>query len=862
KVEQIVGSKPRDRRLMVEEAAGLGKHRKRRRRAQLKLERTRENLDRALDVEREARSRLRPLKRQAEAAERGAKLQAEEDEVRAQMVAAELRGATDKLAVAETSTKGGRTQREELDGRVAEVAKRRAAIEERIAAGDRERRERGEQLLEARGTLERIWARRDAVTGTMHQLRAGLGERQLRLEELGDEDDDAGAERIKRLETELVELQSGGAEALAAASSKRDAARVEADKAMRLRAELAGELAAVEARLASALGEDGEDLLAGLIQAAPGLEHALSAALGERLRAQVVGSMQEGAERLQGADGAARALLSDAGFEAPATEPPVEGATRLLDMVAAEGAAVPVTDRLLANAWLVDDLTSLPDDFAGIAVTYDGDCFDGAVGELRRVPRGATDPALLARSDREELALRLEQRSKSEVRAKRELEIAEEEFAEARTSHDAAQASPEAVRRAQIEAELGVERRHAEAAQKAHDVRARDRERLERRIEIERGLLPGLERLSGALELVGAQMRERVEALQEGNSGEEGGDEGIAAQLRECSEQEFELQAKLREAGEALTVAEVEASQLRDRHGEVKAELALIAGRLERELGPAERELTEAEREEIDAKLERIVRRREQIGPVNPLAESEYGEAREHLDLLSEQRKDLEKALRELQSLIRRTDKEIAAAFEETFEATAKNFEEMVAELFPGGSGKLRTVEEAPEVEVKAPVVEGEQPPEPSDDEEEEELDVPEDPHNLGVEIEVTPAGKSARRLSLLSGGEKSLVALAFVFAVLLARPCPFYILDEVEAALDDLNLDRFLRVVRRFADRSQFIVVTHQKRTMDAADALYGISMGDDGITKVVSRRLPRDELADRESADGQAAEAEAEAA
>ena len=108
----------------------------------------------------------------------------------------------------------------------------------------------------------------------------------------------------------------------------------------------------------------------------------------------------------------------------------------------------------------------------------------------------------------------------------------------------------------------------------------------------------------------------------------------------------------------------------------------------------------------------------------------------------------------------------------------------------------------------------------------------------------MTPAGKSTRRLSLLSGGEKSLVALAFVFAVLMARPCPFYILDEVEAALDDINIDRFLRLVRRFAERSQFIVVTHQKRTMDAADILYGVSMGGDGITKVVSRKLPRDEL------------------
>ena len=93
-----------------------------------------------------------------------------------------------------------------------------------------------------------------------------------------------------------------------------------------------------------------------------------------------------------------------------------------------------------------------------------------------------------------------------------------------------------------------------------------------------------------------------------------------------------------------------------------------------------------------------------------------------------------------------------------------------------------------------------------------------------------------------MSGGEKSLVALAFVFAVFLARPCPFYILDEVEAALDDANIDRFLQLIRRFSDRAQFVIVTHQKRTMDAADVLYGVSMGGDGVTKIVSRRLPRD--------------------
>ena len=204
--------------------------------------------------------------------------------------------------------------------------------------------------------------------------------------------------------------------------------------------------------------------------------------------------------------------------------------------------------------------------------------------------------------------------------------------------------------------------------------------------------------------------------------------------------------------------------------------------------------------------------------------------------------------MRELETLIRDIDTEIERAFEETFEATARYFEEMVEHLFPGGRGRLRRVSLRPVREAERPAGEQEVPseePEPETDEEEEE----EERDELGVEIEVTPAGKSTRKLSLMSGGEKSLVALAFVFAVFLARPCPFYILDEVEAALDDANIDRFLQLIRRFSDRAQFVIVTHQKRTMDAADVLYGVSMGGDGVTKVVSRRLPREVAEDGDS-------------
>ena len=133
----------------------------------------------------------------------------------------------------------------------------------------------------------------------------------------------------------------------------------------------------------------------------------------------------------------------------------------------------------------------------------------------------------------------------------------------------------------------------------------------------------------------------------------------------------------------------------------------------------------------------------------------------------------------------------------------------MAAALFPGGEGRLR-------------------------------LTIPEeDDEEPGVEVELRPAGKKITRLSLLSGGEKALGALSFLFALFLARPCPFYLLDEVEAALDDTNIGRFVDLLRRYSGRAQFVVITHQKRTMEAADILYGVTMGGDGISQIVSRKL-----------------------
>jgi len=326
--------------------------------------------------------------------------------------------------------------------------------------------------------------------------------------------------------------------------------------------------------------------------------------------------------------------------------------------------------------------------------------------------------------------------------------------------------------------------------------------------------------------------------------------ETVAAELKACAQEEAVLHARLHRENETRTETEVRLQRAGDRAADLERELVQIAARLELDAGPATEALDEAQREALCGRLERLARRREQLGPVNPLAQQEYAEAVEHVEELERQRADLEDAMRELEKLIADTDRQIRETFEETFAAAARNFEQVVTRLFPGGRGRLRLVAER---EGQARVLGGEQ-PSPDDDDERpdepgegdvDEADAGPEEDLLGVEIEITPVGKEMKRLSLLSGGEKSMTALAFLFAVFLARPCPFYILDEVEAALDDVNIDRFLSLLRAYSTHAQFIVVTHQKRTMEAADCLYGVSMSGDGVSKVISRRLASSEAA-----------------
>jgi len=196
------------------------------------------------------------------------------------------------------------------------------------------------------------------------------------------------------------------------------------------------------------------------------------------------------------------------------------------------------------------------------------------------------------------------------------------------------------------------------------------------------------------------------------------------------------------------------------------------------------------------------------MGPINPLALQEHEELQQRHEFLEGQLDDVKSSRRDLSKVIRAIDEEIVAVFASAYADVATNFELLFETLFPGGTGRLR-------------------------------LTLPDDLLETGIELEAKPSGKNVKKLSLLSGGERSLTALAYLFAVFRARPSPFYVMDEVEAALDDVNLHRFLALVHEFRQEAQLLIVSHQKRTMEAADVLYGVTMQPGGSSRVVSERV-----------------------
>jgi chromosome segregation protein len=364
---------------------------------------------------------------------------------------------------------------------------------------------------------------------------------------------------------------------------------------------------------------------------------------------------------------------------------------------------------------------------------------------------------------------------------------------------------------------------NAEREARAKAIARRERLLREGRVAeaVSQGVSVVLDRLEGSIELATAQRT----AVEQGRSGRERDLVETRERLRELGRTLDELVNSVHRDEMARTEQRMRIEQLEER---ALDELGLDVDALIAEYGPDQLvpftgELEEGQpvpepavydRETQAKRLRAAERALVQLGRINPLALEEFSALEERHKFLSEQLDDLRRTRRDLLDIVKEVDERVEQVFTEAYADVKVAFDHVFARLFPGGEGNL----------------------------------VLTDPENMlttGIEVEARPAGKKVKRLSLLSGGERSLVAVAFLVALFKARPSPFYILDEVEAALDDANLGRLLEIYEELRENSQLMVITHQKRTMEVGDALYGVSMRGDGVSHVISQRLREAESA-----------------
>jgi len=297
----------------------------------------------------------------------------------------------------------------------------------------------------------------------------------------------------------------------------------------------------------------------------------------------------------------------------------------------------------------------------------------------------------------------------------------------------------------------------------------------------------------------------------------------VRASVRDLEAQRIQRTERLSQLRQQASTLELRFNELNQgvhevemRNHELKLGLSNLADRVSSELSVdietllSDYPALEESREELEKSFRQAEGKLSQLGAFNPLALEEFAALEQRHKYLSDQLEDLAGARADLLGIIKDLDSKMQSIFAAAFEDTKREFEKIFPVLFPGGTGSISLTE----------------------------------PDNLlatGVEVSVRPAGKRIERMSLLSGGERSLAAVALLIAIFKARPSPFYVLDEVEAALDDANLGRLLQVVESLRQSSQLIIVTHQKRTMEIADALYGVSMRQDGMSTVVGQKLEK---------------------
>ncbi len=960
-LEDVLSARPEERRQLIEEAAGIAKHRRRKERAQRKLISLEQDLLRLHDVMAELRRQLKPLKQQAQHATRYQALTDEAETLAWRLAAARLRELYRGRERRRSAWEEGRARRQEaeerlasLDSEIVVTKTRRAEAEEGLLRAEAEegkalraRSEREAALREAvraegdararvaaeSGRSGRLFTLEEEVAHTeeallttlrsLEEKEAALAEaerihaRAVRVRREAEEEqrkahEIAAARRaelehlrrsLESLETERDRLVSEIGELdRRAANAAEERQRVQAEverldaeetplarrqtDGRHVRERLGSEIDALEARerrldarmqgldarrkaLAATPGRRflkrrpgrAIGLLADLIRVQQGAEAAVAAALGPWGDAVVY--LDHG-HALAEARHAGGVLFGVAGRSARAA-PSFAGEAGLISKVEADPRVRGLIEEILRDVYLASDEQEALEKHrrsSGAAYVTPGGILVGP-DVVRIAPRVSE----------EEEAIRAE-----EVVVERELDLARRELAGRRADMNRLNAELAAVGdqldRTDDEITSAAERLTRIDA----EVGALDRERevlVQRRSRVEEGLLSlqdaigrlppgdpqpsplpplpeppfelqveveGIRRERGRLESGLRKARAEVARLKAEGPAQVHSRATAATTARTAAERllgEAEVRAKkatsTREKA-ATTAAQLRAAEARANEAwrDAIAQLQRLRDEyeeedqarrdVERRIDDAERILTEGHRrdsaaavaslsdaetvESLEREAEVIARRLALIGRVNLVAAEEYQALQERHDFLQREIDDVKSARADLMHVVREVDRKIVDIFDGAFQEVAAEFSQLFTTLFPGGEGRLVLTDTG-------------------------------DLLGSGVAIEARPGRKRVNRLSLLSGGERALTALGFLFAIFRARPSPFYLLDEVEAALDDVNLHRFLDLIRGFSQTSQVLLVTHQKRTMETADVLYGVSMGSDGASAVICQRI-----------------------
>ncbi|MFQ6100103.1 MAG: AAA family ATPase [Anaerolineae bacterium] len=886
-VDAALSLRPQERRALFEEAAGISLYRARREDAVRRLDETQRNLERVHDIISEITPRLRRLEREVERVEEHRRLTAHLERLQRTWYGyqwgcqqAALDRVLKRASVLESSLEAQQREASELSERLIQLRRQEGELRARLRDWHRESADLHDHANDVQRELAvaeertRLWkVRREELLAELEPL---SGQQKAQAEKAAQ-----AQAQVERLERELVERKTRLADleqewATAkeqAQESARQHAQVEQEVRVRrarlerlnqtlieARAEaarLAGEQealsrthdgwfaddAGVQAlpfdRLRTLLQADLDGVvgpLAALIRVIPEWQHAIEAALGADLRAIVVerASVIEKVHRLLESAGGRLTLLPLDSLRPAPPLPPT--ALRAADVVTCDEGVRPAVEALLGAVALCDDLQS-------------------ARALLPAMPPGSrcvTATGIVLRADG---ALSVGQARTSAISADECAQLSE---TRQRCQEIEGQQRTEAERIVALEAELeGLSKQataaREEAARIVRETLGKARTEVAVAEEALRNQQTALQRETALLEPLqtqGAARRQRVKELEAEHA-------AIVAHVREQRVAASEMEAQLRQVRERIQPAEEKLIRFRDeqmaleeqerrardrvhdaegRLGRAQLEVArcrdelqLLARRIEEDLGLVELELAESVTAQtplplqplvshlpvveelprgLQEEIQRIKARLRRFGSVNPNAPAEHAEVQERHRFLSEQAADLETASAQLRQVVAELDELMETAFRETFDAVATSFSETFTALFDGGAARL-------------------------------ELTEPDDLMNTGVDIIARPPGKRAQRLALLSGGERALTATALLFALLRVSPTPFCVLDEVDAMLDEANVARFRTLLEELAQQTQFILITHNRVTIEAADTLYGVSMGADGVSQVVSLKL-----------------------